>query len=403
MHLRVTVATVCLLIMITWALPAPDAVAAGSHGEMLPSGPHTGTTARGIVKAADILHALQQGQKDLDYHGQTVQGDLDLFKLTAGRRPSGKTERVVNTRLNFRGTVFEGGIFTWDQKKEQREQPPVRFTAEVDFLGARFLDHVNFDDAIFEAKAKFVDARFHKMASFWGTTFEQRVSFRSAQFDERALFRKTVFRGETDFAIATFNWIAFFPESTFCHSEKGANFLYTRFNDEANFVEANFKGIAKFVSTRFHGRAYFADAKFEDQAWFTGGARFDDIVTFRRAQFRRTDFVTKEGSPTARAPVFFHGVTFSGDANFADAQFNHVAFGQVEGLRTEIGMDTIFRRRVDFRRAKFRSIDLRRVSFQSDVDFSAADLGDQVDVTDVDIATGSLQMTWDQGQVLFFL
>ncbi len=289
-------------------------------------------------------------------------------------------------------------ITTWDQKKDLGDQPPVRFAEWVDSGGARFEGAVNFDGAVFEANANFADASFHKMASFTRAIFQKPVTFRSAQFDERALFSKTRFRNETDFAIATFNWIAFFPDSTFSYPpQEGANFLFTRFNGDAVFARAKFKGIARFVGTRFRGLAYFSDVMFEDQAWFAGGARFDDTVTFRRAQFTRTDRVEpKEKAQRPRAPALFHGVVFSGDANFADATFGHVDFGQLEWIPAEIGADTVFQRRADFRRTKFASLGLWRVIFQSEVRFSGANLGNLVEVTEVDIAKASVHMTWDQ-------
>ena len=241
-----------LLLLLTLALPAaaPGADASNATcGNGSPCRPEACATPSGaIVKAEDIVLALQEAGPELDCRGRTIQGDLNLFELPARPGPSGKEERVITRPINFRDAVFQGVISTWDQNTELGEQPPVKFAARVNSGGARFQETVSFDGAVFEGGANFGEARFHKMASFTEAIFEKPVTFRSAQFDERALFKNAIFGHETDFAIATFNWIAFFSDATFRHpSLRGANFLYTRFNSDAVFARANFKGTARFV------------------------------------------------------------------------------------------------------------------------------------------------------------
>ncbi len=386
------------LLILALALPALPGIVEASDVRRGSSGPETCFAAPGgIVKAQDIILAMKAAGPELDCRGRTIQGDLNLFELPVRLGPSGKEEKLIARPLNFRDALFKGIVATWDQKTKPGDQP-VRFAERFDARNARFQDAASFDGTVFEAAADFGDARFQKMASFTEATFAKPVTFRSARFDERALFTKTTFRDEADFAIATFNWIAFFPDSTFSHpSQEGANFLYTRFNDNAVFARAKFKGVAKFVATRFRGPTYFSDATFEDQVWFTGGARFDDSVTFRRAKFTRTDLMKPSGERQGpRAPVLFNGVVFSGDANFAETRFGHADFGRLEGLPTDIGIDTIFHRKADFRGATFESLGVWSVIFESEAQFSRADLGKRVEATDVDIAKASMHITWDQ-------
>lgn len=344
------------------------------------------------LRAADIINALKNSKPtdQLDYSGLTIEGNLNLFELpeTLGQ------ERVVLASLNFTNAVFLGSISTWDQGpgKEYSNQPRVRFRAPVNFGHARFMGDVNFDLAIFEKDARF-SSQFHEMGSFTDAIFEDKVSFHSAQFDGRALFRRAIFRREAEFAITIFKWIAFFDEARFAKDER-ANFLYARFLDYANFSKVEFNGIARFVGTQFQGPASFSDAKFHDQAWFAGGARFDNTLTFRRAEFFRTGTVQDLGG--LRAPVLFNGVIFSGEANFADSKFKQVDFGQIDWLRAEIGLNTTFKQRADFRNTEFEKLGLRRVSFQDATDFTNATFRTEIDVTDIDVGRADLYWKWSQ-------
>ena len=349
---------------------------------------------RRTIRAGDIINALKNSKpKDqLDYSGTTIEGDLNLFELPA-IDPT-QNERVVAATLNFNNAVFLGNISTWHQNADEEDwkQPRVRFKETVNFRHARFMGDVNFDFAIFEKNCAF-GSHFHKMGSFTDATFEGSASFHSAQFDGRALFRRAIFRREAVFAITMFKWIAFFEEAKFAKDES-ANFLFARFFDSANFSRAEFHGWARFVGTQFQGPASFSDATFHDQAWFAGGARFDNTITFRRAQFLLKDDVQDVGG--LRAPVLFNGVIFSGAANFADSKFEHVNFGQIDWLRAETGLNTTFKQRADFRNAEFTKLGLRRVSFQSGVDFANAAFGTHIDVTDTDIGQADLYWKWSQ-------
>jgi uncharacterized protein YjbI with pentapeptide repeats len=235
------------------------------------------------------------------------------------------------------------------------------------------------------------------MASFTEATFKKFAGFRSTQFDGRALFKKTVFHGKADFGMATFNWLAFFLETEFLYprSKYGANFHFTKFNGDTIFARAHFKSIARFNGTRFHGPTYFLKTIFEDQAWFISGARFESNVTFKGVEFRKTGSIDRKKQGKApRPPVLFCGVVFSGDTIFSNVKFGEVAFVEV-GETTDIGLDTIFRKKVDFRGTTFEILDLRHVIFQSEVDFSGAEFG-KVDFTNVDIGRASIRLKWDQ-------
>ena len=353
-----------------------------------------------IVEAEDIIKALRDGDMEvIDCSGCIVEGNLDFFNL-----PKEMDEQVIIIKrpLNFRKSVFHGRIGTRNPSMELEEQPPVKFLSTVNFVGASFEDHVNFDGAIFEENAYFDGAQFHKMGSFTRATFNKSAGFRSAQFDERSLFTKTVFEGRTDFAVATFNGITFFDKSKFRYidenkSWRGANFLFTRFNGLFTyFSEAQFNSTARFIGTNFHGPTYFSGSTFENQAWFLGGCRFDDDVSFKGAKFLKKGSITREKQGKApRAPVVFAGVVFSGNAIFSGVQFNQVAFCEVD-TEVDMGMDTIFRKKADFRRATFETLDLQRVIFESDVDFSNADFGERVDFSNVDIERASITLKWDQ-------
>lgn len=332
--------------------------------------------------------------KTYEYVLKEENGKLNIYKQVI----------IIKRPLKFRKTVFKGNIGTWNQSMELEKQPPVKFLSKVDFVGVCFEDHVSLDGAIFVEDAKFGGAHFHKMASFTEATFNKSAGFRSAQFDERALFRKTVFEGRTDFAVATFNGITFFDKSKFRYidddenkSWRGANFLFTKFNGLFTyFSEAQFNSTARFIGTNFHGPTYFFRSTFENQAWFAGGCRFDDDVSFKGAKFLKKGSSTREKQGNApRAPVLFSGVVFSGNAIFSDVQFNQVSFCEI-GTGGDLGMDTIFRKKADFRGAKFETLELQRVIFESNVDFSNADFGERVDFTNVDIERASILLEWEQ-------
>ncbi len=346
-----------------------------------------------VVKADDIRAALGHEGGEINCSGFTIEGDLNLFEIPAQTDiETGEKAIIIKRPLTFHNAVFKGSIQTSNQSIAPGEQPKVKFLSNIDFIGTHFEGDVNFDYSIFQEDANFGEAHFQKMISFTDAKFIKYAGFRSAQFDERALFTRTLFNGETDFAIATFNWLAFFLESEFNYSNpsgNGANFLYTRFNGDTIFAKAHFKSVARFVGTRFSGPTYFAYSTFEDQVWFAGGVQFDKDVTFKGAKFN------KSGSIGKRAPVLFSGVVFSGNAIFSDVNFSQVDFVEV-GTGADIGMDTIFRKEADFRGATFNTLNLTRVIFQEEVDFSRAKLGEKIDFTDMDIEKASVQIGWDQ-------
>ncbi len=411
---------VSALFVLGWGFPTSP-VLAGS-GKAQPSsdssvcGPSRNEAGKTIVKAEDLIKALAKEGDEIDCSGRIIEGQLNLFEIPAEKDKdpvTGKPVVIIKIRrhVNFRNTEFRGTISTRNQdpSKQSNDQPRVKFLSVVDFGGARFQNHVNLDGAIFDQDAEFGDAQFHKMASFTKSTFQQRANFRSVQFDERALFRKVTFNNEADFAIARFNWLAFFMETKFLYRDPrldpdlpekwGANFLYTSFAADTIFTGAHFRAIARFIGTSFQGPTHFSECIFEDQVWFTGGAHFDNNITFKNAKFNKNGPIEqihhedKEKLP--RAPVLFSGVIFSGDAVFSNAQFHHVAFSEV-GTGTDIGRDTTFQRRADFRGTSFQTLDLRRVLFQAEADFSGADLGETVDFTGVDITRATLQLDWKQ-------
>lgn len=362
------------------------------------SGNQGPVTSSRTVSAESILAALQEEGLALDYSGQTIEGDLDLTKLPTTRNADNSgDERVVRRELTFSKATFKGSIFTTDERSNVpwRNQPRVRFAKDVNCRDARFLESVSLENVDFDGLAAFSSARFHRMASFMGSTFKQRAAFRSTEFTERALFSEAKFFGETDFAIATFHWFAFFLKTTFPKVPDGGNFLRTRFNGEAIFSGATFDGLARFVGTRFHGLSSFSDVKFNDQVHFAGGARFDDIASFRRAKFTHADLI-QDPEARPRPPVVFSGVIFAGDAHFAQAEFNHVSFAPLEGLDVEHGTDTVFRQKADFRGATCSSINLRRVSFGTDLDLTGATLGSRPHLTEIDLSQADMNLKWEQ-------
>jgi uncharacterized protein YjbI with pentapeptide repeats len=362
-----------------------------------------------VMRAEDIIQVLSQEGGEVNYSGRMIVGDLNFFDIPPETDPkTGQQAIIVKRPLNFRAAEFKGKIaswHSWDRFKGPMDQPQVKFLAQVNFHGARFEDDVSLDAAIFQDEAFFGGAHFYKMASFTEATFIKLADFRTTQFDERALFKKTAFEDEADFAIAIFNWIAFFSDATFGaldkesaqEDKKQANFLYTRFKGDTVFTQASFNGRARFVATNFHGPAYFSKAKFKNQAWFVGGAQFDDNVTFKEAEFLRegAHVYIVYNQPLCGPPVLFSDVVFSGDAIFSGAKFHHVSFAEL-GTEADIGRDTVFRKRADFRGTTFDVLDLRRVIFQSETDFSGANFGVKVDLTNADLEKSSLQMDWVQ-------
>lgn len=342
-----------------------------------------------IVKASEIMDALKTEGGELDCRNCIIEGRIDFSKIPVepvSDADPGKMVVVIKRALNFRGAQFKGPIFA---------ENPVKFLYPVRFTGARFGGHVTLIGAIFEQGAYFGDAQFTKMSCFNDATFKRHAGFRGAQFDERALFQNAVFEGQADFAIAKFNWLAFFVETKFRYPESmGANFLFTRFKGDTIFSKAEFDGIARFIGTSFLGPAHFSECIFRKNAWFAGGTHFDNNVTFKGSQFLMAPAAGNKKEPSL-PPVLFSGVIFSWDAVFSKVRFGRVAFSEMPGP-TAIGRDTVFRKRADFREAAFETLDLRRVIFESDADFSRADLGKEVELTDVDIEQANLRLNWKQ-------
>jgi uncharacterized protein YjbI with pentapeptide repeats len=350
---------------------------------------------REIVKGQDLLDALKHDGDDIDCSNKTIEGDLDLYRIPAWP-DAGKQTILIRRGLTLRYADVQSAISSWDQMTTTLDQQPhVKFVKRADFVGARFYRAVGLDGATFVEEASFGDTHFQKMASFTDATFEKEVSFRSATLDERALFTRTKFKAGADFALAVFNRLAFFSQSKFQQpGSDGANFLFARFNGDTLFSNAVFHSIARFVGTTFRGPTHFSGTTFENEVWFAGGAQFDDIVTFKGAGFSREGYVWLENEPP-RAPVLFSGVVFAGDATFSNARFHHVAFTE-SAAPADIGRDTVFRKRANFRLTTFDTLGLERVVFQGNFDFAGAVVNDSINITDTDIQHASLRLSWNQ-------
>jgi len=259
------------------------------------------------IDAAEILARVQMGQP-VAYDRAEISGDLNL---------SGRT---INTTFTLTNSTLQG----------------------VDFLGAGFMEFVDFEGTVFEGPADFSAAQFFKSTSFKGVEFRDDASFFLTSFYDGASFSNAIFQNvsfiEASFSHAIFNQARFLGRADFNFTSFGgylgfwsarlkeASFLESRFEGtvdfsnssfgKVNFIKADFGEFANFEGTTYQGPAIFAGASFADLANFAT-SRFGDEASFLLARFNDA--------------AHFGSVDFNGDAIFGLAQFQGLA--QFEGSR----------------------------------------------------------------------
>jgi len=135
---------------------------------------------------------------------------------------------------------------------------------------------------------------------------------------------------------------------------QSAEFSGAQFNQIATFREAQFSRTAWFQRAQFNQTADFREAQFSRIAWFQraqfnqtadfSGAQFNQDADFERTEFSRTLFQRAQFSRIAS----FDSVQFNQTADFSGAQFNQnasfdsVQFNQIVGFVDAGFLDVLF-------------------------------------------------------------
>lgn len=323
-----------------------------------------GAKFHGVAKFRDTTVESLNGrgmtcERDADFHGMTVTGDLQL--------PGATFEDAVNVLdLTVTGTASLNGATFEDGLNCQQ----ATFESRASFRKATFESRSSFNDATFAGEADFREATF-EFPIFIGTTFAGSVRFEDAQFVGEADFRTATFEDDVDCQQATF---------------REGKFQDATFHEEADFSEATFEW-ARFADATFNGAVTFENAGFRylDMA----DAVFHESVSF---QTRLAEQVVAMSPFQGEAD--FAGITVRGelDVRILDREDSVVA----GGLPTFTG-------RVDFIDAELDDADFEGVSFEkqcgltdddpsvtfADADLSGASLRDAqcsgVEFTDADL------------------
>jgi hypothetical protein len=209
----------------------------------------------------------------------------------------------------------------------------------ANFVGARFLDDVNFERVAFE------------IGYFGHSTFIRDGSFYGATFSHYASFHEATFKGAADFGCAEF------AQAAFKHIDfgSGPRFDGAKFNRLTEFINNHFKGFAEFTSIEAHGHAAFVDCK------------FDFYCSFRSAHFY--DVAEIAGNCFSCTTADFSGVTFDKRASLVSNEYKCAA-GFIEtkfGGNVDFG-ESIFWEDAWFGKSEFYGkVEFYGVRFHADV------------------------------------
>ena len=198
----------------------------------------------------------------------------------------------------------------------------------IDFRGASFRGHTNFQDAQLDSKISFLGAEFDGEAWFKGTQFNAHAGFHGVHFGGNAWFQGAQFRATASFRRARFSSVAGFGDAEFT---KDVSFDGAQFNEDGGFRGARFsrssgfRGVQFFKAAVFRGTHFNGDARF-DLARFGGDARFNNSEFHAAATFKGVEF---------QKNAAFQGAQFIGDAQFDGTRFcNPVKFGHAHAKVT---------------------------------------------------------------------
>jgi len=332
------------------------------------------TAADGRTVFADrILEQIAAGEP-VEYDGYTIEGALDLDRLTnlptveeglfyqvnhtnlSGQKKAIASRiRIANstikgwvnfnntifsTPVDFKNTSFEGHAgFRGAVFKKGTDLSGSQFSKYADFLGSEIPNHAYFNNSRFHDYADLEGAYFD-YANF-NASFTDIADFKYAHFNGDAYFGGTGFNDIADFGTAGFNGYADFGFAGFNDT---ADFRGAGFNGTANFVGAGFSGTVGFLGTRFNDTAYFSGVEFNGTTKFDGvkfngdadfeGAEFNRGASFSSAEFNSTDFTKSQFDKEAH----FEDADFIGKTSFENAHFKEDALFENASFEDELNL-----------------------------------------------------------------
>ncbi|MDR4495669.1 MAG: pentapeptide repeat-containing protein [Nitrospirales bacterium] len=244
------------------------------------------------VSGADVLAALEQG-KSVDLNGVVVTGDVMLDRLSTRRvadlsslsvqvreeltQQRLETIRFIPGSLRIRESQFEKVLAT------NLSKGALLILGEVDLTDAVFVRSLDWSKTIFVHPATFKGMRVDFEGFFIGARFMQTVDFSHAQFGTHSRFYKAVFGAPVNFKEVQFKGIAEFLEVNF---RGEANFSQAAFESGTGFSGSVFQGLADFSGAVFTHETYFRFSEFTDRIRFTG-TDFEKTVDFSNARFAK--------------------------------------------------------------------------------------------------------------------
>lgn len=299
------------------------------------------------------------------------------------------SKTVFTDVVTLSETVFNGDTVDFTDTTFEQSLVCEEITVAVDlfFEHAEFNGRVSFDGAWFAEQASTIDdntifnhAIFHDIASFKHTSFYY-TAFQDVTFYDMTTFEQATANGTIRLNGSTFHAAADFDE---LHCEEDISFGDVVFHGKAFFRGVSVIGGAdvladdfSLANTRFNAETTFERGTFG----FTNAedAKFNACVNFERSTFSDdADFVNTTFADTADfdevifdGDVAFTNTTFDADAVFRGAEFN----GGTNYIESDAVFNNVtFTQKADFSDTDIVSIEFNRTEFQSDVDFTDAEI-----------------------------
>ena len=299
------------------------------------------------------------------------------------------SKAVFTDVVTLSETVFNGDTVDFTDTTFEQSLVCEEITVAVDlfFEHAEFNGRVSFDGAWFAEQASTIDdntifnhAIFHDIASFKHTSFYY-TAFQDVTFYDMTTFEQATANGTIRLNGSTFHAAADFDE---LHCEEDISFGDVVFHGKAFFRGVSVIGGAdvladdfSLANTRFNAETTFERGTFG----FTNAedAKFNACVNFERSTFSDdADFVNTTFADTADfdevifdGDVAFTNTTFDADAVFRGAEFN----GRTNYIESDAVFNNVtFTQKADFSDTDIVSIEFNRTEFQSDVDFTDAEI-----------------------------
>lgn len=249
-----------------------------------------------IIPAKIIITQIENGET-VDYDGITIDGDLDLDKITRDendlyiiktpikikdsniQRPTKIRNVNFMDRVDFSGTSFINSDFMGSKFSKFANFEDATFTGYASFSNVEFLDDVSFANSQFAEHTliRFDGAKFQKDAFFWG------MNNKSILFGGESYFRHAVFHGIAEFSKAVFSGKADF---SFCRfSGECIRLMNTQFNEEVSFIGSKIKGTADFINNRFNDTSNFSYVSFNIADF--SSSNFEKQIRLTGAMFTR--------------------------------------------------------------------------------------------------------------------